>query len=312
MKKSTLFGLMALAASAASAQYTCDPIAATVLDQGKIGSLQYIALDEAAVNAFRAQGAAVELFGPDDATQNLWVWENTLQAGDASYPGVGDHFDGYASFVVGTVGWSGAGYNINTDGGVNTTVWCDETHFHLAYMSPGTVCPSIGLVIGDGESGCGSPAKVSIGTAFTDNGVSFPAIAPAPTDDWQGIDITFAQLKKLFPSFEPAAVEKWQGNILSFLCGGVTGQTISLDAIYFYTPLSAMTEDPAGINEVNAGSAWMVTANTVNVAGAEAIEIYDLTGRRVKAAAGSTVGISDLPNGIYVARAGNEARKIVK
>ncbi len=310
MKKATLFALAAMTAAAAGAQYTVDPTVATVLEGGKVSSVEYIALDETSVKTFEAQGATCTLAGPngngDGNTQNLWVWENTFTAGDSSYPGVGLHFDGYASFTVGTVGWSGAGYNINSDGGLNTTVWNDETHFHLAYMSPGTVCPSVGIIIADGGDIGSKPAKVSLGAAFTDEGAAMPVVGPTPTDEWQCIDITFADLKKLWPSFDYKAIEKWQGNIMSFLCGGTTGQTIAFDAIYFYN------HGTAGVDNVEAGAQWVVTSRTINVAGAQGIELFDITGKTVKVSDGAVLGIEELPAGIYVARAGKQIRKIVK
>lgn len=310
MKKATLLALAAMTAVAASAQYTVDPTIATVLEGGKVGSVEYIALDEASVKAFENQGATCTLAGPngqgDGNTQNLWVWDNTFTAGDSSLPGVGMHFDGYASFTVGTAGWSGAGYNINDEGGLNTTVWNDETHFHLAYMSPATVCPSVGLIIADGTDWGSVPAKISLGTAFDDNGTVMPIAGPKPTDEWQCIDITFADLKKLWSAFDYKAVEKWHGNIMSFLCGGTTGQTIAFDAVYFYN------YGTAGLDNVEAATPWVVTSRTINVAGAQGIELFDITGKTVKVSDGAVLGIEELPAGIYVARAGKQIRKIVK
>lgn len=309
MKKSTLFALMAAAALSASAHYTVDPTVETVLQKGKVSSLEYIQLDEASVNAYRNQGAKVESFAIDDVTNNLYIWPagETFAAGDGGYPGVGMHFDGYISLVVtGFQGWSGAGISLGVPG-VNTTAWTDDTHFHLAYMSPGTVCPSVALIIANGEAECGSvPAKVSLGTAFTDNGTVFPAIAPAPSDDWQGLDITFADLKKIWPLFSYKAIQGWNGNVLSFLCGGVAGQTIAFDAIYFYN------YESAGVDAIEAENDWVVTANTINVNGAKGIELYNLAGQKVKATEGSTLGIDNLGAGVYVARCGSSVRKIVK
>lgn len=307
MKKITLLAGMAMVAGMASAQYTVNPTVNTVLDNTKVSTLYPIAVDETSVKAFEAQGATVVPMGPDGIDRNLWVWDDTFIGGDASYPGVGDHFDGYASFVVGSAGWSGAGYNIS-GAGANTTSWNDNTRFHIAYMSPGTVCPSIALTIADGEGDCGSiPAKVTLGTAFNDNGTTFPSIAPVATDDWQGADIDFATLKKLWPAFSYKAIDAWKGNILAFLGGGVTGQTLAFDAVYFYTPASEGAVD--GIAADNA--AWVVTRNTVNCSGAEAVALYDLSGKLVKEAAGSVLGLNGVEAGLYIARAGKAAIKVL-
>lgn len=88
-------------------------------------------------------------------------------------------------------------------------------------------------------------AKVALGDAFNDNGAIFPAVGPKAGDDWQGIDISFSDLKKLYPTFDWKAVKEWKGNIMSFLAGGVTGQAFAFDAIYFY-----QLGDGSGINDI--------------------------------------------------------------
>lgn len=304
MQKITLIAAAALAALGASAQYTCDPTVETVLAKGKVSQVMPIALDEGALAKFEAQGANVTSAAPNDADNNLWVWDNTLQAGDATNPGVGDHFDGYASFVVGTAGWSGAGYNCTS---LNTEWWNADTRFHIAYMSPATAPASIAIIVADGGDMGSQPAKIALGDAFNDNGAVFPAVGPKASDDWQGIDISFSDLKKLFPTFDWKAVKEWKGNIMSFLAGGVTGQAFAFDAIYFY-----QLGDGSGINGISTDEAeWVVTANTVNVAGANGIELYNLGGQLVKKTAGTTLGLSNLAKGVYVAKSGNQAKKIV-
>ena len=122
-----------------------------------------------------------------------------------------------------------------------------------------------------------------------------------------GVDISFSDLKKLFPTFDWKAIPAWSGNIMSFLGGGVTGQAFAFDAIYFYQP-----GDGSGIGKINSDNTeWVVTANTVNVAGANGIELYNLSGQLVKKTAGTTLGLSNLAKGVYVAKSGNQAKKIV-
>lgn len=297
---------MAMVAAAASAQYTCDPSVETVLEKGKISNVGVLTLNETIQGEFTQQGATVYAYGPDDDTRNLWWWAGWAN-GDSSYPGVNDNFDGYVALVVtGDAGWSGGGYNIAAPG-VNTTWWNENTRFHLAYMTNGNAPASLGLILGDGEKECGSvPAKFAIGAAFDDNGTVFPAIAPAPKDDWQGIDISFADIKKLWPAFDFKAISAWQGNILSILSGNVAGTTFSLDAVYFY---QVATDGVADV--MNDAAEWVITDNTINVVGANGIQLFDLSGKLVKATAGSTLGISNVNAGLYIAKAGNSVRKVV-
>lgn len=299
-----------MVAAAASAQYTCDPTVETVLEKGKVATVGYIALDDEALGKLTAQGATATLWGPnsDDMSgnQNLYVWDGTMTGGDSSYPGVGDQVSGYASFVVANVGWSGAGYNIAKDTeGINTTWWNDETHFHLAYMTSGTAPASIALIMGD-KDGSNTPAKICLGDVFVDNGVAFTAVGPKAADDWNGIDITFGTLKKLFPAFQYQAVSNWTGNLLSFLAGGVSGTTFAFDAVYFY---QVATDGVADV--MNDAAEWVITDNTINVMGANGIQLFDLSGKLVKATAGTTLGISNVNAGLYIAKAGNSVRKVV-
>lgn len=298
---------MALVAAAASAQYACDPSTSVVLAKGKVTNLGVIAFSESVQAQFK--DATIDQYGPDDDGRNLWFWAG-LGAGDASYPGVDDQVDGYmAATVTGDAGWSGAGYNVsNANGkpGVNTTWWNMNTRFHMAYMTSGVAPTSLAFIVADGEKDCGSkPAKFAIGEAFNDNGAVYPAIAPAPGDDWQGIDISFADLKKLWPTFDPKSISNWGGNILAFLAGNVAGSTFALDAIYFY-----QLEGGDGINDAINDAEWVITDNTINVAGTTGIELYDLSGKLVKSAAGSTLGISNVAGGLYIAKAGNSVRKV--
>ena len=282
MKKMTILAAMALVATTASAQYTCDPTVETVLAKGKVTKVMTISLDASAEAQFAAQGATIIAAGPNDMERNFWIWDNTFSAGDSSLPGVGDQTDGYVSLIVGTAGWSGAGYNV-ADPGVDTSWWNDDTRFHLAYYSPATAPASIAMIINDAD-GVNTPAKVSLGDALNDNGAVYPAIGPKSNDDWQGIDISFADLKRIYPAFVPTASTSWKGNILSVLAGGVAGQTLALDAIYFY-----QLEDQSGVQ---------------NVAIDENLPVvyYNLQGVRV-----------DNPeNGIFIARQGSKSMKVVK
>ena len=204
MKKITLIAAGSLVALAAQAQYTVNPSTSVVLDKGP-KSVEFLVLSDAAQAEFKAKGASVSNWGPDDVNRFLYIWENTMVAGDGTYPAVDFEEVTYPSLVVGSVGWSGAGYFIASE---NTTMLNDNTRFHCAYMSPnGNPPASIALIIGDGKNAEGgsivsSPAKVALGAAFNDGGAIYPSIGPALNDDWQGVDISFADLKKFYPSFD--------------------------------------------------------------------------------------------------------------
>lgn len=319
MKRFTLLAAGVAAALAANAQYNVDPSTSVVVNAGA-KTVDYITLSEAGVAEFEKAGAKVTYVGPAaELGRNLWYWEQTFIAGDESYPRVDEAEGGYISVVVSNVGWSGAGEavtynpeNAEAEPGLNFTHLTDETRFHLAYMTPSGNGPvSVALILMDGGEIGSMPAKVALGEAFNDNGAVYPAVGEALADDWKGIDISFADLKKVYPDFKPAYVDHWNGNLFSFLGGGVEGQTIAFDAVYFYNP--GKNDTPSdGIEGVAADTDvdFIVTANTINVNGANGISLYGLDGRLVKSAAGSVLGISSLPQGVYVAKAGNVAKKV--
>lgn len=310
MKKFTLFAAAAVVALGASAQGTVAPGIAHVLEGGKIATLEYIALDEFTIADLESKGAKVSNFGPNDAGHQLFIWAagETLKAYEASMPGVDDQTTGFLSLeVVAPQGWSGAGYNIAATEAVNTTMWNDNTHFHMAYCTPSGNGPaSIGITVADQDKK-NNAAKFAIGPSFDDNGTMIPSAAPAITDEWQGIDMTFAELKKIWPAFNYEAIANWDGNIMSFVPGGVAGKTFAFDAVYFYN-----YADGSGIANVGTEATdIVVTGRTINVHGAQGIVLYDLTGKTVKATDAAVLGIDNVPAGLYIVKAGNAVRKVL-
>ena len=307
MKKITLLLAAAATAVAANAQYSVDPTTADVAAKGP-KTVEYLVLSDDGISELTKAGATCTYIGPDDVERFFYIWDNTFAAGDGSYPGVDMAEGTYLSLEVGSVGWSGGGYFVNT---INASMFNDNTRFHCAYMTPtGNGPASIALVLLDGDNeGC-SPAKIALGTAFNDGGAIYPTIGPALNDDWQGVDISFADLKKLYPTFVYTGItdpDAWKGNILSILAGGVTGQTLALDAVYFYNTDGAGVADATVDNDVD----FVVSNNTINVMGGNGIEVYNMAGQLVKSTEGTTVGISNLKGGVYVARSGNKVQKVV-
>lgn len=315
MKKFTLIAAAACMAMAANAQYTCEAGAENVVNK-KPTNVDYIILSEEAIASFTGVGAKMQYVGPSpDEGRNLWYW-NGFNAGSDAYPRVDFDNGGYTSVEVnGQDGWSGAGFAINgplsadKGAGVNLSHFNENTVFHMAYFSPTNNAPaSIACIVLDDAANGSQPAKFALGDAFNDNGAIFPAIGPKAGDDWQGLEITLGQLKKLWPTFDLTNKNAWGGNIFSFLGGAVAGQTFAFDALYFYN-----AEGEGGLNEVgvNSNVEFIVTANTVNVAGANGIVLYNVAGAVVKSTEGTTLGINGLPAGIYVAKAAGKTCKVV-
>ncbi|MCH5224930.1 MAG: T9SS type A sorting domain-containing protein [Muribaculaceae bacterium] len=304
MKKFTLIAAAAMTAMAVNAQYNVDPSTSVVAAENPT-SVEYLVLSDGAIAELQATGAKMQYIGPDpDNGRNLWYWDQTFIPADDSYPRVDMEEGGYVAVEVGTVGWSGAGFDCQGDG-IDLSTFNDETRFHLAYMTPSGNGPaSVALILVDGEGS--SPAKVALGTAFDDGGNVYPAIGAALSDEWQGVDISFADLKKMYTSFNPGNNSAWKGNIMSWLGGGVTGQTMAFDAMYFYNV------GEAGIEGIASDKlSFIVTNNTINLNGGNGIVLYDLAGKTVKQTSGCVLGINNLPKGVYVAKSGKLVKKVV-
>lgn len=312
MKKFSLIAAAAVCALCANAQYTtATPYVDQSVKDGEVATFDLILAAEDVITGLQGAGQAINDWRVDDTTRFLYVWDNTFTGGDGSFPGVGYNnfqFDGYSSLNVGTVGWSGAGFFISPDPGVNTEHWNDNTMFHVAVRTASTAPSSVAFIIADGDNEGSSPAKVALGESFNDGGNIYPTIGPKLSDEWVGTAISFADLKKFYPSFNYVNAAAWTGNIISILGGGVEGQNISLDAMYFYTPGAS----EGAVESVAADAQFVITRNTVNVANGNGIELYDLSGRLIKSAQGTTLGISEIGNGIYVAKSGNKAVKIAR
>lgn len=306
MKKFYLLAAGSMLALTAQAQYAVDPSTSIVAEQGP-KTVSYIVLSNEGIAELEKAGATCTYIGPDaDAGRNLWYWDETFIAGDESYPRVDMAEGGYVSLEVGTVGWSGAGFDCQGDG-ISTLNFNDDTRFHLAYMTPSGNGPaSIGLVVINGGEQY-PPANIAIGDPFNDNGVIYPAIAPKINDDWQGLDISLGDMKKISPNFKLENTAEWKGNILAVLGGGITGQTMAFDAIYFYNTGESGIEGTIAENAAE----FVVTANTINVLNGHGIALYNIGGQKIKATAGTTLGINDLAAGIYVARSGNKTHKLI-
>ena len=291
----------------ANAQYVGDPALSKTTSTGNLYDV--ILLDNASIESLKTSGKTVQDLRTDNENRFLYVWDNTFVAGNGSYPGVDMQMDGYVSFNVSTIGWSGAGFNI-ANAAADLKHFTDNTHFHCGLRSTNGI-KNVALIIGDGyafenKNDKWSPAKISVGSeAFVDNGASYPLVGNFSADgEWVAVDITLGQLKKLWPDFNYKA-GGFGGNILSFLAGGVSGKNISIDAVYLYTPGEGSVEGIAADADI------IVTARTINAAGAEEIALYNLAGQLVKKVNSSVMGVENVAAGAYIVKAGNAVKKVV-
>lgn len=310
MKKFTFIAAASMLALAASAQYTVDPSTSLVIEKGP-KTVDYLLLSDGAIADFEGAGAKVNYIGesPEEG-RNLYIWEGTMVGYDGSYPRVDAEEGGYVSVQVADKGWSGAGFACAAPG-INIEHFDYDTRFHIAYMTPsGTGPASIAIILFDGNAS--SPAKFALGDAFNDNGTIMPSLGEKISDDWQGVDVSLADIRKVWPTFtlkkdEAVSNAAWEGNIMEWLGGGVQGQTLAFDAMYFYTTKEAGVAAVMDDSDVQ----FNVTGHTVNVLGATGIQLYNVAGQLVKSTEGTTLGIDSLTAGVYVVKAAGKTVKVV-
>lgn len=314
MKKILLLAACGMLAAGANAQYQVNPSNDSVVSKGVSVIYDMILSDEARA-AFKNSGAEEVYIGPEgdgsdeNAIRPLYIWENTLVGGDSSNPGVDMAEGSYLSFEVGSVGWSGAGICANQP--IDISKINDNTRFHIAYMTPtGNAPASLAFILLDNPAMKCNPGKFAVGSNFVDGANTYVSVGAKATDDWQGVDISISDVKKLWPSFsfDTDSLKCFTSNVFEFLGGGVQGTTFAMDAIYFYN-LKGGTE---GVKGVQAEAAdFKITRNTVNVLGAEGIQLYNLAGQLVKATEGTTLGLNNLAKGVYIAKCRNKAVKVI-
>lgn len=190
-----------------------------------------ISLDEYSTAAI--QNKIKASYQLDDTNVFFYVWEETYAAGTSSGLNFYGEATGWSSIVVGSVGWSGAGWCVKNPeyipAFVENTADLSNWYFHVAYKGAANVAQCMILYWR------GSEYKFAIGQgSFTDAGVTYNAIAPTSgtfqPNVWNEYEVCLADTGFNYASDNttPAA------NLAAVLSGGVPGTTCDLDAVFFY------------------------------------------------------------------------------
>ncbi|MEI6555324.1 MAG: hypothetical protein WCL70_07035 [Paludibacter sp.] len=290
MKKLT-FSLVLLAMSALATS-------AFAQDDFTKGSNYYlIYLDDVSTSKIPAANITKD-FRVDDTNNFLYVWSSTYTSLTPAGPNWNGEVGTYLSFSVNSVGWSGLGFSgpIAKD---MTGVTADYT-LHLAMKGSNSASHIIGM---DGPGGLS--ARICIGaTAFVDGTVTYQPYTNFTRDNkWHLIEIpmsAFFNLGLRYPAAVPA-----NANAVYFLSGGTSGTTINMDAIFVYK------KGTSGVNDVKSDLNVIQTSKTLSVPNAtHPIELYSITGAKIKVSNEAIMGIEDVQKGIYIVRSGSLNKKI--
>jgi len=171
-------------------------------------------------------------FRPDDDKKNLWVWDQTYNAGETSGKNFYGEAEGWVSLTVTSVGWSGCAYACDDLDALNKlAAIMDEPEAYYLHIGMKSTDNASHLVFLDGTSGSG---KFCIGsTAFVDGGTSYSPLKDFTRDgSWGEIEISMKTLIDqglVYGNNNPKGL-----NVFGYLSGGVTGTILQYDAVFIY------------------------------------------------------------------------------
>lgn len=159
----------------------------------------------------------------NDDTRNLYIWENTYVPN--GHNGKVNSFgweEGYTSYSVASVGWSGLGFSFKDE---DLSMIDDDYWLHFAMKGyDADLHASHTMTVGDAEFRIGtSDGKLATVGDFPRDG------------EWYYFDIPVKALRQFAdPLFPAAKVKHYDENIVTFLSGGRTDAEICYDNIFFY------------------------------------------------------------------------------
>ena len=164
-------------------------------------------------------------YSVDDVTHFLYIWDGTYQVQPTSGVNSFGLIEGWNSFTVGTVGWSGLGYASKAPG-KDLSMLDNSYYLHFAMRGEDL------LAHGNHTIGVGS-AQFVVG-----NATSGPMIIGDYKRDgqWYSFDIPYSEIKALAgePFNGDGGVTGYLGNVFSVLSGGAQGTPLQFDNVFFY------------------------------------------------------------------------------
>ena len=181
--------------------------------------------------------------GDNGGSQNSWNWDGTFIYDDADGENSFGVVGGYIALTVGTQGWSGLGYNVNsTQGDLDLSCLNKDFKLHLAVKTYSKA--SLDFIINDGV---GHAAHIVLGDApFESDGAFHQPVANFKRDGkWHSIDVTMEYLQRNF-GLDFRNDTDYEGNLFVILAGGDPTTSLGYDAVFFYGPKDAQPDTEEG------------------------------------------------------------------
>ncbi len=196
----------------------------TTFDFDDCEDVVLISTSDGVTGHFLANDAVLANYNVDEQKNFMYVWDGTYAS--EGHPGGINSFgweEGYTTYYVTTVGWSGMGFSSSNGNGKDLSMLDDNywLHFALRANDP-EMHSSHTILIGDAQFIIGeSDGKLASIGDFKRDG------------QWYYFDIPMKVVREMAdPIFNnPNAFE---GNAWAIMSGGVTDTEISMDNIFFY------------------------------------------------------------------------------
>lgn len=225
----------------------------TTFDFNDVSEAVLISTSDGVTGHLYSAGATVHDYNVNNTNRNLYIWDNTFVP--VNRDGKTNSFgwdEGYNMFTVGSVGWSGLGFNIN---GEDLSMIDDSYWLHFAmkaddieqHTSHQITISNANFIVGNSNG-----KLASIGDFKRDG-------------KWYYFDIPVKALRQFADPLLKAPANNFNDNIVAFISGGVTDSELCFDNIFFYKsktkPVPTYTDSSAnlgkyGYKSVTSAGSW--------------------------------------------------------
>lgn len=208
-----------------------DEYGVTTFDFGDVSDAVLISTSDGVTGHLLSAGATVIDYNVNKDNRNLFIWSDTYYVIDRTGKTNSFGYDeGYNTFAVSNMGWSGAGFSIVNE---DLSMIDDDYWLHFAlkgfdsemHTSHSITVSGAQFIVGNSNG-----KLASIGDFKRDG-------------QWYYFDIPVKVLKQFATPLLKEPVTAFDDNIFTFSSGGVTDAEITIDNIFFYKSKTKVIPD---------------------------------------------------------------------